>query len=169
MVAGVTLGRPKFAAVREVMQDVAKRGRALSDALIALAERDAEAYAEVMNAYRLAQTTEEEKATRGATIQRTLLRAAQIPLETAQQCVDVVRLAEIVARDGNPNAVTDAGTAAALAEAACRAASYNVRVNVRDIQDAEANELVSSVREYVEATRQGAARVAAIVDGILGA
>lgn len=167
MVAGVTLGRAKFASAHGTMQDVADRGRVLSDALIALAERDTEAYAEVMDAYRLAQRTEEEKAARAETIRRALLRAAEIPLETAQRCTDVAELAEIVAREGNPNAVTDAGTAAALAEAACRAASYNVRVNVRDIQDATVNKMLSLAREYVETTHQCAVRVEAIIDGVL--
>jgi glutamate formiminotransferase/formiminotetrahydrofolate cyclodeaminase len=47
----------------------------------------------------------------------------------------VARLATVVANQGNPNAVSDAGVAALLAEAACRGAVYNVRINVASLED----------------------------------
>ena len=53
-----------------------------------------------------------------------------MPLETARACVAVAELATTVATKGNVNAVSDAGVAALLAEAACRGAAYNVRINV---------------------------------------
>jgi glutamate formiminotransferase/formiminotetrahydrofolate cyclodeaminase len=69
-------------------------------------------------------------------------------------CADVVELASIVAEKGNSNAVSDAGVAALMAEAACRGAAYNVRINVAALPNraagaalaAEAERLVGDTR-----------------------
>ena len=53
-----------------------------------------------------------------------------MPLETAHAAAEVGELAELAAAQGNQNAVSDAGVAAFLAQAACRGAVYNVRINV---------------------------------------
>ena len=50
-------------------------------------------------------------------------------------CAEVAELAEAVAERGNTNAVSDAGVAALLADAACRGAVYNVRINVAALQN----------------------------------
>ena len=44
-------------------------------------------------------------------------------------------LAATCAVKGNTNAVSDAGVAALLAEAACRGAVYNVRINIAALED----------------------------------
>ena len=49
--------------------------------------------------------------------------------------MDLVRLAEAAVARGNPNAVTDGGTAALLAEAAGWGAAYNVSVNLPGVED----------------------------------
>lgn len=168
MVAGLTRSRPKFASVHETMEEVLDRGRQLSELLITLAARDADAYATVVDAYRRPHTTDAEKTAREQAIRTALLHAALVPTETAARCVEVASLAEMVARAGNPNAITDAGTAAALAEAACQSASYNVRVNLRDLADSdEAADMLATVRQALETTRQGAARVAELVEQAL--
>jgi len=63
------------------------------------------------------------------------LKAAEVPLETARASVEVAKLAALVAEKGNAHAVTDAGVAALLAQAACKGAAYNVRVNVQALDD----------------------------------
>ena len=44
-------------------------------------------------------------------------------------------LAATVAVKGNTNAISDAGVAALLAEAGCKSAAYNVRVNIAALDD----------------------------------
>jgi glutamate formiminotransferase/formiminotetrahydrofolate cyclodeaminase len=87
-----------------------------------------------------------------------LLKAAEVPLETARAAVGVAELAALVAEKGNTNAVTDAGVAALLATAAARGAAYNVRVNVQALDDKskgqslarEAEHLVKKASEFAE-------------------
>ena len=89
-----------------------------------------------------------------------------MPLETARRCVEVARLAELVAEKGNTNAVSDAGVAALLAEAACRGAVYNVRINVSSLDDrargahllSEANELLARCAGHAAAATAAVVR-----------
>jgi glutamate formiminotransferase / formiminotetrahydrofolate cyclodeaminase len=135
MVAGLTAGRKKYAAVDAEMRAVAQDAAALVTELSALVDRDAQAYAGVSAAYKLPKETAGDAARRGEAITAALLGAADVPLDTARACVRVGELAVTVAEKGNVNAVSDAGVAALLAEAACRAAAYNVRINVAALDD----------------------------------
>ena len=63
-----------------------------------------------------------------------------------------------MATHGNPNAVSDAGVAALLAEAACRGAAYNVRINVAGLDDpARGRALAEEAERLVGATTHAAA------------
>jgi len=135
MVAGLTLGRKKYATVEAEMRRMAEQAGEYSAALAALVDRDVAAYSAVADAYKLPKATAVEIADRTAAITRALLGATAVPLDIARLCLDVCDLAVTGATRGNANAVSDAGVAALLAEAACRAAAYSVRFNVASLPD----------------------------------
>jgi glutamate formiminotransferase/formiminotetrahydrofolate cyclodeaminase len=135
MVAGLTIGRKKYASVESDMKELALRAVALGNELGALVARDARAYTLVTEAYKLPKEDEAQMAARTRAIDMALVGAAQVPLDTARACAEVAELAEVCATKGNTNAVSDAGVAALLAEAACRGAVYNVRINVSSMTD----------------------------------
>lgn len=135
MVAGLTIGKKKYAAVEADMRKAALDAAALVNELSALGPRDAAAYGHVMQAYKLPGDKPEDAEKRKAAIDQALLGAAEVPLETARACLRVLELAQMVAEKGNTNAVSDAGVAALLAEAACKGAVYNVRINVSSLDD----------------------------------
>jgi formiminotetrahydrofolate cyclodeaminase len=117
-------------------EDVIDRMRAIADecdderyALLALADRDAEAYRDVMAAYKLPKTTPEEQHTWSTTLQKSLERAADIPLEVARRAVYLMALAEETLTSGNPNAASDALSAATSLHAAALSALANVDIN----------------------------------------
>jgi len=158
MVAGLTFGRKKYAAVDAEMRELGLKSASLVNKLSALVTRDAEAYGAVTAAYKLPSEPADAANARQAAITDALLGAAEVPLETARACAEVADLAAICAEKGNTNAVSDAGVAALLAEAACRGAVYNVRINVSSLEDrsrgaglvAEANQLLAQTRRAVE-------------------
>jgi glutamate formiminotransferase/formiminotetrahydrofolate cyclodeaminase len=157
MVAGLTVGKKKYAAVDAEMRELALRAAELSNELRALVERDARAYAAVSAAYRLPKEGAEAEQARAAAIADALLGAALPPLETARACAAVAELAARAATRGNANAVSDAGVAALLAEAACRGAAYNVRINVAALDDrARGAHLVAEATGLVETTARWA-------------
>src|SRR5687768_14990494 len=135
MVAGLTIGKKKYAGVEAEMKEIALQAAALVNELSALIKRDAEAYSQVMASYKLPGDNEADAATRKQAIDAALLGAAEVPLETARACVRVLEISAAVAARGNTNAVSDAGVAALLAEAACKGAVYNVRINVSSLDD----------------------------------
>jgi glutamate formiminotransferase / formiminotetrahydrofolate cyclodeaminase len=169
MVAGLTVGRKKYAAVDGEMRTIAQRAAALGTQLSALAARDAEAYAAVSAAYKLPKEGDAALAARERAIDEALVGAAEVPLETARACALVAELAASVATLGNTNAVSDAGVAALLAEAACRGAAYNVRINVAGMTRKERGAaLVEEARQLEYVVSQAAATAAAAVERAIG-
>lgn len=159
MVAGLTVGRKKYAAVEAEMKTLAARAAELVTELYALVDRDAKAYEAVTQAYKLPKEPAEAAERRAAAVMEALLGAAAVPLETARACAAVAELAATAAAKGNTNAVSDGGVAALLAEAACRGAAYNVRINVAAMDDKsrgeplarEAEALVSRAAQFARA------------------
>jgi glutamate formiminotransferase/formiminotetrahydrofolate cyclodeaminase len=159
MVAGLTAGRKKYAAVDAEMREIGLRAAGLVNTLSALIARDAAAYTHVTDAYKLPNEPADAAARRKAASADALLGAAEVPLETARACAKVAELAATCAVKGNTNAVSDAGVAALLASAACSGAVYNVRINVSALDDKsrgaglveEANQLVAQTKQYVDA------------------
>jgi glutamate formiminotransferase/formiminotetrahydrofolate cyclodeaminase len=170
MVAGLTIGKKKYAAVDAEMREIAVRAAAVGNALSTLVARDAAAYAIVAAAHKLPAESDAEKAERTARIDEALLHAADVPLESARACADVAELALLVAEKGNTNAASDAGVAALLAEAGCVGAAYNVRINVASLSDAARGVALREAAGEAVARARAAARAAKeIVERAIGA
>ena len=98
--------------------------------LRALVDEDSAAYDAVVAAYRLPKASDEEKAARKRAVDAAVSVATEVPLRTAEACMVVLGAAASAANDGNPNALSDARTAAALAWAGLKGAAENVRINL---------------------------------------
>ena len=168
MVAGLTVGKKKYAAVDAEMKDAALKAVSLGNTLSTLVKRDADAYALVSEAYKLPKEPADAAARRADAVTTALLKAAEVPLETARASVQVGELAALVAEKGNTNAVTDAGVAALLAYAACKGAAYNVRVNVRALDDKSKGEhLAREAEQLVKKASDFAAKANSLVERAL--
>jgi len=135
MVTHLTLGKPKYADVQDEMAEVEARAAQLRAQLEDLVTLDAQAYGAVAAAMKLPQETEEEKAERKDLLQSALNGAAAVPLKIALTAVEVARLSLPAAEKGNLYAVSDAGVAVLLADAAAQAAALNVKINLAWIED----------------------------------
>ncbi|HLJ82378.1 MAG TPA: cyclodeaminase/cyclohydrolase family protein [Ktedonobacterales bacterium] len=150
MVAQLTVGRPRFAAVEEPMRTLIAEARAARADLLVLADDDARAYAAVSAAYKLPKATDEEKGRRDDAIQTALRDAMQPPLRMMAIDCRVLALAEEAAASGNPTVASDAGCAALLGEAAVRAAGLNVLANVVLLHDEAAATEARAAKERHE-------------------
>ena len=135
MVANLTVGKKGYEAVEEDMKDLAGKAAQLRSTLTAAIDKDAEAYTEVMAAYKLPKATGEEKALRKQEIQDAIKHAALVPLEVAKEALQVLDLAGRAIRKGNKNAASDGAVAAMNARTAALAAIYNVKINLSSIKD----------------------------------
>jgi glutamate formiminotransferase/formiminotetrahydrofolate cyclodeaminase len=169
MVAGLTIGKKKYAAVEAEMKEIALQAAGLVNELSALGPRDAAAYGMVMQAYKLPGDNDADKEKRTSAIDQALLGAAEVPLETARACVRVLELAAAVGARGNTNAVSDAGVAALLAQAACRGAVYNVRINVSSLADkSKGARLIEECGRLLNLATERANAVTASVEKAIG-
>jgi len=165
MVARLTVGKKKYAPVEEQMSEIIPQADALRFRLNQAVSRDAAAFDQVMVAFRLPKETDIQKTTRLEAIQQATAHAAEVPLEVAEDAVEVLHLARQVAENGNPNAITDTGSAAALARAALTGAGMNVRINLTGLDDAK---LAASMQIRLEACQQQAdALLAAIQESVV--
>lgn len=135
MVARLTINKKKYKDVQDRMVDIADEADKLRSSLANAVVLDAQAFDAVLKAFSMPKDTKAEAAARNAMIEHTTNQAAIVPLQVARQAVEVLELAIEVADNGNLNAITDAGSAGAMAMAALKASGLNVRINAQNTSD----------------------------------
>ncbi len=147
MMCDLTLGREQYRAHDEAIRGIRSRAEGLRKDLLALVDRDAEAYDAVVRALRLPRTTGAEKDQREAALGRANLFAIESPMAIADACAALMTMSVELAHKGNVNAVSDVGAAALLAYAGLRGAVLSVRVNLKGVRnEAQAAKIRERVR-----------------------
>lgn len=135
MVAGVTMGKKKYADVEAEMQAIRVVAENLRKELTQAVDDDAAAFEILMAKFKLPKESDEDKATREAAITQATLNAAHVPLHVAEHAVKVMELALKCANHGLQSAISDAMSGFAMARASLTAAGYNVRINIKSLGD----------------------------------
>lgn len=150
MVAGLTIGKKKYADVEAEMQAIRVVAENLRKELTQSVDDDAAAFEALMGTFKLPRETDEEKSTRNAAIVSATLNAAHIPLGVAGDVCKVMDLALKCAKNGNVNAISDAMSGFAMSRAALTAAGYNVRININSLEDKAVGEKMLSELKEIE-------------------
>jgi methenyltetrahydrofolate cyclohydrolase len=156
MVCELTLGKTKYEPVRPEMEKARQALTGYRKDLLALVDRDSEAYDEVSKALKLPKETPAEKAARQQALGKASQYATEIPVKTAETCLAVMEQVKRVAQIGNANAASDAGVAAHLAHTGVAGAVLNVRINLSGIPD---RDLAGRMETRVARLEQEAARL----------
>lgn len=135
LVSNLAIGKQGYEGVQDELKGLERRAAELQSRFLRLADEDAKAFEGVMAVMRRPKGTDEERAARKAAMQAAYQAATEVPLETARRALEALEVAKVAAEKGNRNAITDAGAAALLAQAAMRAASLNVRINLAAVAD----------------------------------
>jgi glutamate formiminotransferase/formiminotetrahydrofolate cyclodeaminase len=151
MVARLTIGKKKYAAVEDQMKEILNQAERLRRELRDAVAADAAAFEGVLSAFRLPKTNPQQQLIRLSMIDQATLVAAHMPLGVAQKAVLVMALAERCAALGNLNAISDAASGAALAKACLTAAGYNVRINISGLSDRTSGEALLIQLQALEA------------------
>ena len=151
MVAGLTIGRPRYAEMHAEAAEIADRAERLQRDMLALASRDAEAFAGYGQALALPSGTGEERQARERAKAAALRHGAEVQLELMRSLVTAAELAETMAQRGLASAIGDAATAAFLVAASGRSAYWAVRDNLRHATDKTAAErATTTARDLLE-------------------
>ncbi len=135
MMAGLTLGKKKYAEAQSQAESIRAEAEALRVSLTAAVAEDAAAFDAVMAAFKLPKDSETQAKLRQDEIEKATLQAARVPLKVAGMAARVIELAAQIVALGNLNAISDGASGAAMARAALTAAGYNVRINLNSLQD----------------------------------
>jgi glutamate formiminotransferase/formiminotetrahydrofolate cyclodeaminase len=136
MVAALTLTREKYAASHDAVRPIAQAAAAARREFLDLAREDSMAYELVVAARRLPKDTDAQKAARDSALALANRRATEVPMRTARVAARMLGMLPELVEKGNPNAASDAGSAALLLEAAAEGALLNVGTNLAGNPDA---------------------------------
>ena len=129
----------------------AEKGEDLIYQLLHLVDEDTCAFNKIMDAMSMPKKSDEEKAARAAAMEAATLYATQVPLRTMKTSYEVFDLVEEMAKEGNPNSVSDAGVGALAARSAVLGAFLNVKINAAGLKDrAVADELVAQATKIAD-------------------
>ena len=163
----LTIGRPRYAQHETGMRTALAEATKLRTRALNLAADDVMAFGAVSEAYKLPKETAEQRQARSEQIQRTLVAATEVPLNTAALAGEVIQLARRIVDSANVNVLADVAAAAVSARAALEVAQINVEANLAAINDpprskelsarltavsllaAEAEETVRSIRSTI--------------------
>ena len=145
MVANLSAHKPGWDERWEEFSDIAEKGHAIQDRLIALVDEDTEAFNRIMAVFAMPKKTPEEKEARAAALEAATLYATEVPLRTMQTAYETFDILEAMASKGNPASVSDAGVGALAARSAVLGAHLNVRINAAGLKNSEkAEELLTA-------------------------
>jgi len=113
-------------------------------------DEDTDAFNAYMEARRLPQNTPEQKQARHSAMEAGLKEAVKVPLNTAEQSLQVLKAALEAVEKGNANSVSDAGVGAQMAFSGVLGGVLNVLINLPQIQDAQFKSAMKEKCEKLE-------------------
>lgn len=149
MVSRLTLKKQNYESYWAHTKGILTETENIRSELMSLVDEDTQAFASLMQAYRLPKDSEEERRKRSEEIQSRLRCAAEVPLKTAERTGKVLTNAKTLAEFGNESALSDLQTAVHLAYAGALGATSNVKINLAGIKDEGYAKLLSSKLEVI--------------------
>lgn len=149
--------------------DVAQKGNAVMEKLLALVDEDTAAFAKIMAVFSMPKSTPEEKAARAEALEAATAYATEVPLRTMRASLQALPVLLDMAKRGNPASASDAGVGAIAALAAVRGAQLNVRINAAGLKDkSKAAALVAEAASIEARAREEEAAVLEAVNNNIG-
>jgi formiminotetrahydrofolate cyclodeaminase len=133
MVAGLSLKKEKKK--EKEMRRIKKKAMALQKRLFLAVDEEAKSYVAVIHAFRLPKTTEKESLSRVRAIQKAYQKATVTPQLVCKLSIQLLEYSRFLILKGNPNAASDTGVAAFLADAALAGGLLNIGINLVPVTD----------------------------------
>ncbi len=147
MVSNLTANKRGSEAVDAILNEAAEKAQEIKFKLAAAIDADTNAFNAYMEARRLPSKTQEEKKKKFEAEQKGLKQAVMVPLNTAKQSLEALKVAQVVVQYGNPNSITDVGVGALMAYNGVKGGIFNVLINLGQIKDSD---FVDEMRQTCE-------------------
>ena len=128
MVAGLSSKKGK--AKQKGMEEIRKKALTIQKRLFQAMDEDSKSFDAVIKAFRLPRNSEKERLHRVREIQKAYQNATLTPQRVCQQSLQLLEYSKTLILKGNPNAISDAGVAAFLADAALAGGLLNIGINL---------------------------------------
>jgi len=135
MVANLSTSKAGFEEHNEKLAEIAKKGQFTKDELVKAIDDDTSAFDEVIKAMRMPKDTDEEKSKRNIEMQKGYQSATLVPLKTVENCRNALDICKQISEIMDEGMASDVGSGALMANAGAISASYNVRINLKSIND----------------------------------
>mgnify|MGYP001147797569 FL=1 len=169
MVANLSIGKGEFDDRYEALCQLADRAQEVKDKLVRGVDEDTQAFDAVIQGMRMPKDTPEERKTRDAAIQEGYKTATLVPMETVEQCRDALAICREMVTQATEEMMSDVGTGALVARAGLVGAAYNVRINLKSIEDQDwGSEIRGKLKGLVEEGEKLAREVEEYMDRSLG-
>lgn len=128
MVAGLSSKKGK--AKQKGMEEIRKKALTIQRRLFRAMDEDSKSFDAVIKAFRLPRGSEKERLHRIREIQKAYQNATLPPQLVCEQSIQLLEYSKTLVLKGNSNAMSDAGVAAFLADAALAGGLLNVGINL---------------------------------------
>jgi formiminotetrahydrofolate cyclodeaminase len=128
MVAGLSSKKGK--AREKGMEEIRKKALFIQKRLLQAMDEDSKSFDAVIKAFRLPRDSEEERLQRVGEIRKAYRNATLTPQLVCEQSLQLLEYSKTLILKGNPNAISDAGVAAFLADAALAGGLLNIGINL---------------------------------------
>jgi len=133
MVAGLSSRKNKTK--MKGMEGIRRKGLSIQKRLFRAIDEDSKSFDAVIKAFRLPKNSEKERLRRVREIQKAYQRATLTPQLVCQQSLQLLEYSKTLILKGNPNAISDAGVAAFLADAAFAGGILNININLAAVTE----------------------------------
>jgi len=128
MVAGLSFRKGKTK--QSGMVEIRKKALTIQRRLFRAVDEDSKSFDAVMKAFHLPRNSEKERLRRVREIQRAYRNATLTPQLVCQQSLQLLEYSKTLILKGNPSAISDAGVAAFIADAALAGGLLNIGINL---------------------------------------
>ncbi|WP_371364076.1 Methenyltetrahydrofolate cyclohydrolase [Sporomusa rhizae] len=130
--------------------------------LTILIDRDALALRGLLTVADMPETTAEKKQARAVALQKALKQAAEVPVETARSCLEVMEIGKAILNKVDKLVVSDMMAGVAAAHAGVVASLLSTAINLSEIED---ETLVSALKGQIYLLQSAADELKAAVEG----
>lgn len=137
IIARITMENPEYEEMVDEMNGIIKACELYRKDFMIDMDRDAQAFQEVMAAFKLPKDTKAHQEYRKSEIEDKMKQAINVPLEICQKTCEMVNLIKKVVNKGNKSTVTDGLEAAFMAKAVVLCLIEHIKSNLNFVKDVE--------------------------------